>query len=141
MALPGHDGDCNTIRVHILLHGGALTLHLPHLKTGTDELQWFPCLPVIEAYWDWTLENRRCYAYGSLYVEDHYHTFLSQAIMNMILDIIILLIPTPLLFRQGTEMRTRLGLIGLLILGAAYVPTHDATRMNHYLLTLAVPTS
>ncbi|KEY67556.1 hypothetical protein S7711_10015 [Stachybotrys chartarum IBT 7711] len=82
-------------------------------------MAWFPCLPVIEAYWDWTLENRRCYSYGSLYVEDHYHTFLSQAIMNMFLDIVILLIPTPLLFRQGTEMRTRLGLIGLLILGAA----------------------
>jgi hypothetical protein len=82
-------------------------------------MAWFPCIPNIESYWDWTRENRQCYGYGSLYQADHYHTFLSHSIINIFLDIIILVIPIPLLFRPNTEMRTRLGILGLLFLGVA----------------------
>jgi hypothetical protein len=79
-------------------------------------MAWFPCFPVA-GYWDWDLKGRKCYAYGSPFVDQHYATFLSHSIVNMFLDILILSIPMPLLFRASTAHRTKLGLSGLLVIG------------------------
>lgn len=58
-----------------------------------------------------------CYGYGSLNAETFFATYSSASLINMILDIIILLIPVPLYFRKCTEPRTKMGLLGLLVMG------------------------
>ncbi|VUC29910.1 unnamed protein product [Clonostachys rosea] len=82
----------------------------------TTFMAWFPCFP-IRGYWDWSIKDRKCYGYGSLYVSDHYATFLAHSIANMLLDMIILFLPTPLLWDPDTVKRTKLGIAGLLTLG------------------------
>ncbi|KFH44420.1 hypothetical protein ACRE_047550 [Hapsidospora chrysogenum ATCC 11550] len=82
----------------------------------TSFMAWFPCFP-IHAYWNWSVSDKKCYGYGSEYVAGHYATFLAHGIVNMILDLVILALPLPLLFRPGTIRRTKLGLCGLLTLG------------------------
>lgn len=82
----------------------------------TSFMAWFPCFP-IHAYWDWSVGDKKCYGYGSEYAAGHYATFLGHGIVNMILDLVILALPLPLVFRPGTVRRTKLGLCGLLTLG------------------------
>ncbi|KAI0130455.1 hypothetical protein BJ170DRAFT_315599 [Xylariales sp. AK1849] len=84
--------------------------------TAYSFMAWFPCFPV-SAYWDWTITARTCYAYGSLYPTAFYATYSSASAINMLLDVIIMLIPVPLYFRKNTDNRTRLGLVGLLLMG------------------------
>lgn len=86
----------------------------------TTFMSWFPCFPV-KAFWDWSIKNKKCYAYGSIYVIDHYATFLSHSVVNMVMDGIILALPFPMLFNAKTTYRTKLGVTGLLVLGIWYV--------------------
>ncbi|CAH0051370.1 unnamed protein product [Clonostachys solani] len=100
-----HRDACVVVLVAVAIWGSVTTF-----------MAWFPCFP-IKGYWDWSIKDRKCYGYGSLYVSDHYATFLAHSIANMMLDIIILVLPTPLLWDPDTVKRTKLGIAGLLTLG------------------------
>jgi hypothetical protein len=85
----------------------------------TSFMAWFPCFPV-QAYWDWSADSSKCYGYGAVFVEPYYATYFAHSIINMSLDAIILALPVPLLFQADTDRRTRLGLVGLLMIGVMY---------------------
>ncbi|KAI1372497.1 hypothetical protein F4677DRAFT_264072 [Hypoxylon crocopeplum] len=79
-------------------------------------LAWVPCVPVREF---WKLGgDGTCYAYGSHYAKPFVATFESHAAVNMVLDTLVLIMPLPLFFREGTTIGTRMRLIGLLSMGA-----------------------
>lgn len=84
----------------------------------TSFMAWVPCFPV-RAFWDWSVEGAKCYAYGSKYVSSHYATFLAHSVVNMTMDFIIFAIPLQLFFRLSahTHHRTRLGLGVLVVIG------------------------
>lgn len=76
---------------------------------------WFPCIPV-EGFWRLEL-NSFCYAYGSRDNDQLYLTVLLTNIFNMALDIMIFVLPIPLLFRTDTVRKTKVGLLALFGLG------------------------
>lgn len=49
---------------------------------------------------------------------DVYNVVVASNATNMALDFIILVVPIPLLFSDNTIRRTKLGLVGLLLIGA-----------------------
>ncbi|KAI1855262.1 hypothetical protein JX266_000127 [Neoarthrinium moseri] len=77
-------------------------------------LAWFPCSPV-SGYWDW-LSGPQCWAFASLDGPEFYATYASHAVLNMVLDFIVLATPMPLYFRDTTSTATRRRL--LMLLGA-----------------------
>ncbi|KAI6785284.1 uncharacterized protein J7T54_006926 [Emericellopsis cladophorae] len=91
----------------------------------TSFMAWVPCFPV-HAFWDWSVEDKKCYAYGSKYLSGHYATFLTHSIVNMSLDLIIFAILLPLLFRLSTQHRTKLGTNVLAALRLAETVRHKA---------------
>ncbi|KAI1765676.1 hypothetical protein GGR53DRAFT_254977 [Hypoxylon sp. FL1150] len=81
-------------------------------------LAWVPCVPV-RSFWNLTQgEDVNCYGYGSQYMRPFVATFISHAAINMTLDAIVLIIPIPLFFKDGTTTSTRMRLVGLLSMGA-----------------------
>ncbi|OTA99593.1 hypothetical protein M426DRAFT_44834, partial [Hypoxylon sp. CI-4A] len=79
-------------------------------------LAWAPCLPVHD-FWDINGGGSTCFAYGSQYARPFIATFESHAAINMALDTLVLIIPLPLFFKEGTNWCTRLRLVGLLSMG------------------------
>ncbi|KAH8651126.1 hypothetical protein BX600DRAFT_516720 [Xylariales sp. PMI_506] len=81
-------------------------------------LAWFPCFPV-EAYWNLTagFPGTVCYAYGSIHPNEFYGTYLSNAVFNMVFDIVILVIPIQLYFEENASSKTKLGLLAVLLMG------------------------
>ncbi|KAI0008329.1 hypothetical protein F4779DRAFT_587783 [Xylariaceae sp. FL0662B] len=82
-------------------------------------LAWVPCIPVRQ-YWD-AEEGALCYAYGSPDPAPFLATYQSHTIINMTLDLLVLLIPSPLFFKEGQASATRLRLVGLLSIGALVI--------------------
>lgn len=89
-------------------------------------MAWVPCVPV-STYWnviyrvgdtDGDAEPMRCYAYGSQFVSVFKATYESHAAVNMALDLLVMALPIPLYFQIGTPLKTRMGLVGILIMGA-----------------------
>lgn len=79
-------------------------------------MAWFPCFPVHQFY---TLGSEsNCYGYGSTNPMEVYNVVVASNATNMALDFIILVLPIPLLFSDDTIRRTKLGLMGLLCIGA-----------------------
>ncbi|OTB09854.1 hypothetical protein K445DRAFT_271728 [Daldinia sp. EC12] len=78
-------------------------------------LAWVPCVPVYD-YWSGR-SDPNCYGYGSQYPTSFAATFESHAAVNMVLDIIVLVIPLPLLFKDGTTSSARVRLAALLSMG------------------------
>lgn len=78
-------------------------------------LAWIPCFPV-SAFWDISLDGR-CYGYGSRVPAQLLATFESHTAINMALDLIVLIIPIPLFWREGTNFPQRMRLVGLLSMG------------------------
>lgn len=78
-------------------------------------LGWFPCIPV-EGFWRRDL-TAFCYAYGSTDETQVYRAVISANIINMVLDIMIFILPIPLLFRNDTVRNTKIGLFALFGLG------------------------
>ncbi|KAK9772331.1 hypothetical protein SCAR479_11031 [Seiridium cardinale] len=78
-------------------------------------LAWFPCRPIY-GYWNWA-KSESCWAWASLNSTEFFATFASHAVMNMLLDFIVLTIPMPLYFRATTSGPTRRRLLLLLTAG------------------------
>ncbi|KAI0376776.1 hypothetical protein F5Y04DRAFT_285577 [Hypomontagnella monticulosa] len=79
-------------------------------------MAWVPCFPV-SGYWNMEL-GAKCYAFGSTIAKDFFTTYVSHTAVNTVLDMIVFAIPVPLYFRRDTVRRTKLGLVGLIIMGA-----------------------
>ncbi|KAI0105371.1 hypothetical protein F4776DRAFT_475831 [Hypoxylon sp. NC0597] len=77
-------------------------------------LAWAPCIPVQDF---WNNGGPTCYGYGSQYAGPFVATFESHAAINMALDTLVLIIPLPLFFKDGTTTCTRVRLVGLLSMG------------------------
>ncbi|KAI1765667.1 hypothetical protein GGR53DRAFT_465140 [Hypoxylon sp. FL1150] len=77
---------------------------------------WVPCFPV-SGYWNMT-EKAACYGFGSRNANKFFVTYIAHTSFNTILDMIVFAIPVPLYFQKGTVRRTKLGLIGLIMMGA-----------------------
>jgi hypothetical protein len=77
-------------------------------------IAWFPCFPV-QNFWLGTGEH--CYGYGSSDAGPFVATFETHSSINMLLDMLVLTLPIPLYFERGTTSRTRVGLVGLLLVG------------------------
>ncbi|KAI1866132.1 uncharacterized protein JN550_007821 [Neoarthrinium moseri] len=117
-------------------------------------IAWVPCLPV-NHFWE-APPNARCYGYGSPIPEQFVGTYESHTAINMVLDFIVLIIPLPLLFKEGTGLKQRMRILGLLFMGslvimlaiwrlatiiehqAGYWPTHDPTWYGSISIILAV---
>ncbi|KAK6865894.1 hypothetical protein PG995_002422 [Apiospora arundinis] len=117
-------------------------------------ISWFPCFPVNHV---WELKpDAKCYGYGSSRPSEFSATYESHTAINMILDVIVLIIPMPLLFKEGTGFAQRLRITALLCMGtivialaiwrlqtilehkAATVPTRDPTWYGPITMLLAV---
>lgn len=93
-------------------------------------LRWVPCFPVY-TYWDFSLEDVRCWGFGSRDPLPFMEVFVAQAVSTAVLDFTVFAIPIQLCFMPETQRKTRLSLLGLFILGFLYV-----TFGNSSLLTL-----
>lgn len=59
-----------------------------------------PCLPV-KAYWDWTIQDAKCYGYGVKAKHPFVEVFVSHAAINVLLDVAIVVVPVPFLLRKA----------------------------------------
>jgi hypothetical protein len=83
-------------------------------------IAWVPCVPVSD-YWtvlyEQDISGLRCYGYGSQSVEVFKATYESHAAVNMLLDLVVMALPIPLYFEPGARGRTRMGLVGVILMG------------------------
>ncbi|KAI2619874.1 hypothetical protein GGS26DRAFT_322908 [Hypomontagnella submonticulosa] len=99
-------------------------------------LAWVPCLPVSDMWNEGGGQN--CYGYGSRYATPFVATFQSHAAINMALDSIVLIIPLPLFFKDGTTTCTRMRLVGLISMGIfvlAFATWRLVTIVEHQVAT------
>jgi hypothetical protein len=96
---------CIVVLVVTCLWGTAYTL-----------LAWVPCRPIY-SYWSW-LESNECWAFASIDHSIFFATYASHAVINMVLDFVILAIPMPFYFRGTTSRPTRTRLLMLFGAGA-----------------------
>ena len=89
--------------------------------TAFTLLRWIPCYPV-RAYWDLSLTDAHRWGFSSRNPVAFMNVFVGQAISTVVLDSIVFAIPIPLCFKHDTPRKTRLFLVGLLILGSLYAP-------------------
>ncbi|KAI0136474.1 hypothetical protein BJ170DRAFT_13574 [Xylariales sp. AK1849] len=82
-------------------------------------IAWVPCVPV-RSFWE-APPDARCWGYGSSIPSQFTATFESHTTFNMILDLIILTIPLPLLFKEGTAFKQRLRILALLFIGSIVI--------------------
>ncbi|KAK3902460.1 hypothetical protein C8A05DRAFT_15485 [Staphylotrichum tortipilum] len=85
--------------------------------TAFTLLRWIPCYPV-RAYWDLSIERPHCWGFGSRNPVAYTHVFVAQAVSTAALDLLVFVIPLPLCFRRGAPWRTRVCLVGLMVLGS-----------------------
>lgn len=81
-------------------------------------MAWFPCFPPV-AQWDMSRSpgSARCYGFGASTSSGLYDTFVTVTGTSVVLNLVILLVATPLYFRKGVDTRLRLGLTAMLIMG------------------------
>ena len=84
---------------------------------------WFPCFPV-SAYWENPLGNQ-CYGYGVGFVNVDAFTaaYYSHSATNSVLDLAVLFLPLPLLFKKKigqrkVDKKTLWGLCAIFFIGA-----------------------
>lgn len=82
-------------------------------------LAFVPCWPVSDFWYSPT--GAKCWGYGAWSTGELVGTFYSHTAMNMVLDIIILAIPSHLYFKTDMTFKMRMGLLALLLMGALYV--------------------
>ncbi|KAM7198925.1 hypothetical protein V8F20_005992 [Naviculisporaceae sp. PSN 640] len=111
----GHHKICQFLILFTALWGIAYSI-----------MAWVPCVPVSN-YWeviyrvgqtDTEAEPAKCYAYGSQLVSVFKATYESHAAVNMALDLVVMGLPIPLYWQVGTPLKTRMALVGILIMGA-----------------------
>jgi hypothetical protein len=79
-------------------------------------IAWVPCMPV-NSFW-LVPEDRKCWGYGSSIPDQFVATYESHTAINMVLDVIVLFIPLPILFKDTTAMKQKWRILGLLIMGS-----------------------
>jgi hypothetical protein len=79
-------------------------------------LAWVPCAPVSD-FW-LAPAQEHCWGYGSPIPTQFVATYESHTAINMTLDLIVLIIPTPLLFKKKTSFKQKLRVFGLLVMGS-----------------------
>ncbi|KAK4209284.1 hypothetical protein QBC37DRAFT_378203 [Rhypophila decipiens] len=107
-------------------------------------LSLFPCTVISDA-WNILSQNPKCWGYASQEPHMFTATLVSHNIMNTVFDLYITAIPFQLYFQPDVTLKTRLGLMVLLLMGATVVtlstwrvwetiyyqggfyPTHDPT--------------
>ncbi|VUC35684.1 unnamed protein product [Clonostachys rosea] len=117
-------------------------------------LAFFPCSTVSD-FW-YSPPDARCWAYGSSEASHFTATFIAHSVLNMVLDLYILAIPTHLFFQSQSSSKTRFGLLALFFLGAVvtflsgwrlqtiiqyqagWYPTHDPTWYGPISILLGV---
>jgi hypothetical protein len=80
----------------------------------------FPCATISDA-WNIFARDARCWAYGSQDPVMFTATLVSHNTINTFFDIYITAIPLQMYFQPDVTLRTRLGLMVLLLMGAVYV--------------------
>lgn len=88
----------------------------------TTFMAFFPCFPV-KAYWDWTLTNAKCYAYGSREEKPFVDVYVAHGVTNMVFDLAIIVLPAPVIFRRAMTKREKFAALGLGSLGLLYART------------------
>ncbi|KAI0134662.1 hypothetical protein BJ170DRAFT_210841 [Xylariales sp. AK1849] len=83
-------------------------------------IAWFPCVPVTD-FWDLVTDGSRCYGYGSHDPASFVATYESHTAINMTLDVLLLIIPLPLLWKHGTNSATRIRLVALWSFGCLVI--------------------
>lgn len=79
-------------------------------------MAWFPCFP-IKAYWDWSIVDANCYAFGSKIEGPFVQTYVSHAAFNLVLDFAILVLPAPIIFQKALSGKQKLSALGLGAMG------------------------
>ncbi|KAF2267340.1 hypothetical protein CC78DRAFT_614279 [Lojkania enalia] len=79
----------------------------------------FSCNP-IEKNWKFDVPGK-CVGWGSKIGEELFATFTAHSSSNMLLDIIVLILPIPFLRTLRVKGKTRIGLVGLFIMGGIVV--------------------
>lgn len=95
----------------------------------------FPCTVIPDA-WNIFARDAHCWGYGSQDPDLFTATFVSHNLINTLLDIYITAIPFQLYTRPDVTLRTRLGLMVLLLMGATYVLRSSLSLSLH----LQIPT-
>ncbi|KAK0650001.1 hypothetical protein B0T16DRAFT_457361 [Cercophora newfieldiana] len=83
-------------------------------------LSLFPCASIPDA-WNVLARDAKCWAYASQNPDEFVATIVSHNILNTIFDIYIIAIPFQLYSKSGLSLKTRLGLLVLLLMGATVV--------------------
>lgn len=78
-------------------------------------ISWVPCMPVT-SFW-LSPADKKCWGYGSSNSTEFVATFESHAAFNMVIDFIVLLIPLPLMYREGTSIKQKLRVMALVVMG------------------------
>ena len=80
-------------------------------------MAWLPCFPV-KAYYDRTITDATCYAFGSIKEKPFVSTYVSHAAFNMLLDFAVLVLPAPIVFRRAMTRREKWAALGLGAMGS-----------------------
>ncbi len=83
-------------------------------------LSLIPCASIADS-WNVLARDARCWAYASQNAAEFTATIVSHNILNTLFDMYIIAIPFQLYAKPGLSLRTRLGLLVLLLMGATYV--------------------
>ncbi|KAK3389735.1 hypothetical protein B0H63DRAFT_464238 [Podospora didyma] len=81
---------------------------------------WLPCIP-LDAFWDFSLIDAKCWGFGSRHLSEFMHYFVSQAITTSIFDLVIFILPAHLYFQPGAQKKTRIALLCLFAMGLAVI--------------------
>jgi hypothetical protein len=69
----------------------------------------FPCKPIAKA-WDVTITDGSCINRGAIYI--------FQAVTNIVTDVLLLLLPIPMVWRLHMPMQQKVGLVFIFIVGS-----------------------
>ncbi|KAK7982073.1 hypothetical protein PG996_009764 [Apiospora saccharicola] len=83
-------------------------------------MSWVPCVPVSD-YWKMTAPDKNCYGFGAHHPKAFLATFESHTAINMLLDVILLIIPGFLLWKEGGTRAGQLRLLALLTMGMCVI--------------------
>lgn len=106
------------LRIRLLCKGMLVVSALTGLAFGI--CTWFSCFPV-SAFWDFAIPGAYCWGFASQNKLEFMRIMVTQVVTAAFLDLIVYLIPIWLFFQPETQMTTKLSLVGLLVLGFAYV--------------------
>lgn len=95
--------------------------------TAYTLLSIFPCSNIADS-WNILAKDTRCWAYASQRPDEFTFTIVSHNIINTFFDAYIIAIPFRLYSKPGLSLRTRLGLMVLLLMGVTYVTVSTASR-------------